>query len=462
MRKGKIVGLFAIATAFLLVGCSGSVETGPVPTITPRATVTPVPTPTPVVVVETTPGGDVQEEETVYDTKKFKEYYEKENELPQLKVVFQDNFEFGLDVLQIDVTDEKRNAIVKSQFGAIGVKEDFSPTVLMDYEATRASGDLTRIALDFTGADVILKFAQENNLPVHGPALINSEAPEWAFTKNFDEAEVTDGVDESGQETKIIDYADAAVMTARMENYIKDIIEHCNTNYPGLVVTWQVLEIPTDVNAKNPNKYAENNWYKSVGEDYIIKAFEYARASATAEQKLFFAQSGMEVANSLNIAVALANVLKEKNLIDGIGVQAHYTSNGPSRFGMDDMMKALSETGLEIYFTEFYIDSNEGSDADADKTHEERWEKALKRYKNVMTYMVNYDVKNSYNIVRITFDGLTNDTAGVNQPKEYYDSRTGEVVFGVKVESFPYFFDAELNVMDTLFAAMGDVSIKAY
>ena len=122
----------------------------------------------------------------------------------------------------------------------------------------------------------------------------------------------------------------------------------------------------------------------------------------------------------------------------------------------------MSETGLEIYFTEFYIDSNEGSDADADKTHEERWEKVLKRYKNVMTYMVNYDVKNSYNIVRITFDGLTNDTAGVNQPKEYYDSRTGEVVFGVKVESFPYFFDAELNVMDTLFAAMGDVSIKAY
>ena len=461
MRKGKFIGLFAIATAFLFAGCSGSVETGPVPTITPRATVTPAPTPTPVVVVET-PSGDAQEEETVYDTKKFKEYYETENELPQLKVVYQDNFEFGLDVLQIDVTDEKRKELVTSQFGAIGVREDLSPKVLMDYEATRASGDLTRIALDFSGADVILKFAQENKLPVHGPALINTEAPDWVFTKNFDEAEVTTETGEDGLDVTTIDYADTTVMSARMENYIKDVIEYCNSNYPGLVVTWQVLEIPLDNNAKNQNKYAENNWYKTVGEDYIIKAFEHARASATAEQKLFFAQNGMEVANSLNSALALVNVLKEKNLIDAVGVQAHYATNSPSRYGMDDMMKALHETGLEIYITEFYIDSNEGSDADADKTAEERYEKCLKRYKNVMTYLVNYDEKNAYNIVRITFEGLTNDTASVNQPKEYYDSKTGEVVFGVKLESYPYFFDAELNVMDTLFAAMLDVSIKAY
>lgn len=461
MRKGKFIGLFAIATAFLFAGCSGSVETGPVPTITPRATVTPAPTPTPVVVVET-PSGDVQEEETVYDTKKFKEYYETENELPQLKVVYQDNFEFGLDVLQIDVTDEKRKELVTSQFGAVGVKEDLSPKLIMDYEATRASGDLTRIALDFSGADVILKFAQENNLPVHGPALINADAPEWAFTKNFDEAQVTDGVDESGLATKVIEYADAEVMTARMENYIKEIIEYCNTNYPDLIVSWQVLEVPIDTAAKNEKKYAENNWYKAIGEEYIVKAFEQARACATAEQKLFFAQSGMEVVNGLTPSIALANLLKEKNLIDGMGIQGHYSVNGPNRYGMDDMMKAVSETGLEIYFTEYYVDSNENSDGDLDKTYEERIERVVKRYKTLMTYLVNYDTKNSYNIVRITFDGLTNDTAEVNQPKEYYDSKTGETVFGVKSESYPYFFDAELNVMEAFFAALGDVTIKAY
>ena len=460
MRKGKYIGLLAIAAAFLFAGCSGSVETGPVPTITPRPTVTPAPTPTPVVVVETP--DEEKKEESVYDTKKFKEYYEKENELPQLKVVYQDNFEFGLDVLQIDITDEKRKALVTSQFGAIGVKEDLSPKVVMNYEATRASGDLTKIALDFSGADVILKFAQENKLPVHGPTLITSETPEWVFTKSFDEAQVTDGVDESGLPAKVIDYADATVMTARMENYIKDVIEYCNTNYPELIVSWQVLELPTDVNAKNPNKYAENNWYKAVGEEYIVKAFETARACATSEQKLFFAQNGMEVATNLNVALALVDVLQEKSLLDGIGIQAHYTSNGPSRYGMDDMLKAMHEKGLEIYYTEFYVDSNDGSDSDAEKTPEERFERCVKRYRALMTYLVNYDVKNSYNIVRITFDGLTNDTAGVNQPKEYLDSKTGETVFGVKAESFPYFFDAELNVLDTFFAALGDVSIKAY
>lgn len=461
MRKGKFVWLFAIAAAFCLAGCSGSVETGPVPTITPRATVTPVPTPTPVVVVET-PGEDEKKEESVYDTKKFKEYYEKENKLPQLKVAYQDYFEFGLDVLQIDVTDEKRKELVLSQFGALGVKEDLSANVIMDYEATRASGDLSRIALDFSGADVILKFAQENKLPVRGPILIAAETPNWAFTKDFDEAQVTEGTDEEGKAITVIEFADPEVVAARMENYIKDVIGYCNTNYPGVIVSWQVLDNPINFNEQNAQRYTSNNWYQGVGEDYLVKAFETARSVATADQKLLFSQDSLDEPNTLNPSLALINLLKEKNLIDAIGIQGHYSVNSPNLFGMEDMMKALNETGLELHFTEFYVDSNEGSDGDLDKTDEERFEKGVKRYKNIMSRLLNYETKNSYDIISVTFDGLTNDTSAANQPKEYYDSATGGMVVGVRVVSYPYFFDAELNVMEMFFAALGDASIKAY
>ena len=56
MRRGKLFGLIAVAATFLFVGCSGSVEIGPVPTITPR----PMPTSAPVV---TQPVEKTEEEE---------------------------------------------------------------------------------------------------------------------------------------------------------------------------------------------------------------------------------------------------------------------------------------------------------------------------------------------------------------------------------------------------------------
>ena len=126
MRKEKIIGLLSIAATFLFAGCSGSVEIGPVPTITPRPTVTPAPTPTPVVVeIENT--DDKVEEVSVYETKLYKEYYEKENKLPQLKLAYKDVFSVGMDVLLIDVMDESRAAILKEQFDTISIKQDVVP-----------------------------------------------------------------------------------------------------------------------------------------------------------------------------------------------------------------------------------------------------------------------------------------------------------------------------------------------
>ena len=69
MRKGILTGTVAIATMLLFAGCSGSVEIGPVPTITPRPAVTLAPTPTPEVTVEQPGEGDAVETTSVYETK---------------------------------------------------------------------------------------------------------------------------------------------------------------------------------------------------------------------------------------------------------------------------------------------------------------------------------------------------------------------------------------------------------
>lgn len=461
MRKGKVFGLIAVTATFLLAGCSRTVDIGPVPTITPRPTVTPAPTPTPVVTEEKK--DDVVEEVSVYDTKKFKEYYETENELPQLKVAYEDLFTVGLDVLQIDVTDLNRQKIIKEQFNSISVKNDLSPNYLMDYEASRASGDLNKIALDFTGADVILRFAQANGIPVRGPKLITNETPAWAFTKDFSEDQVVTTEQLDGTTATTIEFASEDVILARLENYIKDVITYCNTNYPGLVVSWDVLDDVVSTTQGDELKYrTDSYWYQVLGGDYLKKSCEFARKYATAGQKLFYSQDGLDEVGVKNASVALIELLMADKLLDGVAIQAHYNPNGPNVFSMDDMMKALVATGLEIHYTEFYVDSNENNEGDADKTVDELKARAAKRYKNLMTTVSGYETKKSYDIVNITFEGLTNETSYLNEPKEYWDPVSGQTILGVKIENYPYFFDKDLNVTDNFFAALGDATIKGY
>ncbi len=461
MRKEKIIGLLALAATFLFAGCSGSVEIGPVPTITPRPTVTPAPTPTPVVVVQE--GSTDQEEEvSVYETKKFKEYYEKENKLPQLKLAYKDVFTVGMEVLLIDVMDEKRAAIIKEQFDTISIKQDFVPENIMDYETAKVSEDKTHIPLMFSAVDVIMKFAKDNNIAVRGPRLITDATPAWAFSKDLDRNQVVETTDAEGNTTTTVEFADAEVMTLRLENYIKDIITYCNTNYPGVVISWDVLDDPINASESNETKYRSNYWMQTIGEEYVVKACEFARKYATADQKLIVSQDALDETNTLKPSLTLINLLKDKGLIDGVSIQAHYSPNSPTVFLMEDMVKALSATGLELHFTEFNVDSNEGNRGDLDKTQEELLARGVKRNKALMTNILNYELKKNYDIKSITFESLTNDNANLNQAKEYIDHRTLETKFGVQVESYPCMFDADLNVMDVFFAIIGDVTVKGF
>lgn len=461
MRKKSIIGLLALAATFLFAGCSGSVEIGPVPTITPRPTVTPAPTPTPVVVVQEGTDDKV-EEVSVYETKKYKEYYEKENKLPQLKLAYKDVFTVGMDVLMIDVMDEKRAAIIKEQFDTIGIKQDFMPENIMDYETAKVSADKTHIPLMFSAADVILKFAKENNIPVRGPRLIMDETPAWAFTKNLDRNQVVETTDAEGNTTTTVEFADAEVMTMRLENYIKDIMTYCNTNYPGVVISWEILDNPINAAETNELKYRSNYWLQTIGDDYIVKACEFARKYATADQKLIVSQDALDEINTLKPSVVLLKMLKEKGLVDGVGIQSYYSPNSPTVFLMEDMVKALHDIGLELHFTEFNVDSNEGNRGDLDKTAEELLARGVKRNKALMTNILNYELKKNYNITSITLESLTNDNAYLNQPKDYIDHLTLETKFGVQIESYPSIFNADLSVSEVFFAIIGDATVKGY
>ena len=177
---------------------------------------------------------------------------------------------------------------------------------------------------------------------------------------------------------------------------------------------------------------------------------------------MFWTQDALDEKATLYAAVDFINMLKSQNLIDGVGIQMHYNPNGPNVFLIDDMFDKLVATGAEIHITEFFVDTNEGQVNDLELTKEELYAKATKRYKNLMTTICNYELKKSYDIVNITLEGLTDETSYLNEPKEYEDIVTGEMMYGVQKVSYPYLFDNEVNVKECFFSFLRDVSIKGY
>lgn len=446
MRKNILFGILAGAAVLLSGGCAGTVEVGPVPSITPRPTVTPAATPTPTPVPNDP------------NRKNFIEKYQETGELPSLCETYQDYFTFGVAVTQKDVEDEKKQALIKKQFNSLSCMNELTPEHLLDREATLASGNRDRAVLDFSGADAILRFAQENNMTVRGSALITHEAPAWFFTPDFSVPEEP----EEGEEDTVT-LASAEVMTRRMENYIKDVIEHCNTEYPGVVVCWDVLEEAIATSEGHEKRYrTSSNWYKTMGDDYIVKAYEFARASADSTQKLFYSEKGFHDTTLRLSSVELVKMLKEEGLLDGFAVQGHWSSQSPNMMALDDVFKAASEFGVEVHVSELDIDMSANNKDDNDRTEEEILAAAAKRYKSIFNWFVRVEDAKTYDIANITICGLTDDVSPLNQPTEEKDEETGEMVTKIPATNYPVLFDADVKPKSAFFGVLLDESIKMY
>lgn len=112
-------------------------------------------------------------------------------------------------------------------------------------------------------ADSIVSFATKNNIRVRGHALCwHEQAPAWMF-KDADGKEVT-----------------KEVLLARLKDHIFTVVNR----YKGKIYAWDVVNEAID---DDSTKFLRNSeWYKITGEDFIVKAFEYAH-EADPNAKLF-------------------------------------------------------------------------------------------------------------------------------------------------------------------------------
>ena len=162
-------------------------------------------------------------------------------------------------------------------------------------------------------------------------------------------------------------------MIARMENYIKNLMEALETQYPNVeFYAWDVVneafsESGTMRDAGSNNiSPGQSAWVKVFGDDsFIDYALTFARKYAPEGCKLYYNDYNEYVPAKRDGIYKKCLELKEKGLIDGIGMQAHLDMSYPSVSLFKEALEKYASTGLEIQVTELDITQSNISESDS-------------------------------------------------------------------------------------------------
>ncbi len=197
----------------------------------------------------------------------------------------------------------------------------------------------------FADADELVGFAETNGMTVHGHALFwhpDYQIPNWASAAA--------SADTSAAEWENL-----------LTNHVKGIVEHFDTEFPGVVVSWDVVNEAID--ASTSDDWRHSIFYDAfpapaAGEipDYIRVAFQAARDHAHPDVDLYYNDYD-NTANTdrLNKTLVIAEALAADGLIDGIGFQMHVYMDYPSIDNFRNAFQQVVDLGLKVKITELDV-----------------------------------------------------------------------------------------------------------
>lgn len=319
-------------------------------------------------------------------------------DIPTLKEVYKDRFSVGVAATVSEIT-EYRQGLITEQFNSITPGNELKPDAILDRIACTTDKKYDdNPAVKFDRIKPILDFAKDNGLKVRGHTLVwHSQTPKWFFTEGYSEAPDAPFVSKE-------------LMLQRMENYIRQVIEYTDTNYPGVIYAWDVVNEAINPGDGQEGGYRSKDsfWYQVIGPEFVEKAFEYTRKYAKPEVKLFYNDYNTEDSARMLAIIKLAEGLKAKGLIDGIGLQTHIQVESPSLIDIEASIRRYGELGLEIQITELDMGMTENT--------EEAYLKQAKRYKRLFTIFKNLDEIGAADITNVTFWGLSDDISWLSKP----------------------------------------------
>ena len=267
--------------------------------------------------------------------------------LPSLAEVYAPYFDLGAAINQAQALDANRMTFCEHQFNILTHENELKPDSVLDISASRnlAKEDDTAVAVHFDAAKPMLDFCQANGIKVHGHVLVwHSQTPDVFFRE---------GYKSSGN------YVTREVMLARMENYIRQVFEYTEANYPGLIVSWDVVN---EAVADGSTQLRESNWTKVVGQDFVNRAFEIARKYAPEGVKLYYNDYSTPYEPKLTGICNLLDSLIADGNIDGYGFQCHYSTTTPTPTQVRNAMQKIAAKGLLLRVSELDVGISNTSD----------------------------------------------------------------------------------------------------
>lgn len=302
-----------------------------------------------------------------------------------LKTAFGSRFKIGAAISRKNLNTKQRTDLLLKEFNSFTCENDMKPMFFLDEEENLKDPSKYNLApkLRFDIAAPYLEFAKKNGIAMRGHTLVwHNQTPKWFFHEDYDVSKP---------------FAERDIMLSRLENYIKGVLTYIQEEFPGIIYAWDVVNEIID-----EGDYRRSLWTQVVGEDFFIKAFEYARKYADKNVSLFYNDyNTFEEEKRDLILEKVLKPLMNKSLVDGMGMQSHLVLG---EHDLDLYSKALDiygKTGLEVQITELDIHIADNSDEAMDRLSD--------MYEKLFKILVSAKDDNRADITSVTFWNLQDE-----------------------------------------------------
>jgi endo-1,4-beta-xylanase len=291
----------------------------------------------------------------------------------------------ALNQRQSDGVDTAAVDIITKQFNQI------SPENLLKFQSTHPSEERYL----FEAQDRYVQFGLDRKMQVVGHTLVwHSQTPAWVF---------------QGKDGGAVD---RDTLIARMRDHIRTVVGR----YKGRIHGWDVVNEAID----EDGSLRRSPWLNAIGEDYIAKAFEFARETDPGSE-LYYNDFNLEKPAKRAGVIRLVKSLQSRGIrIDGIGNQGHWRLETPSIAEIEASLLDLRSTGLKVMYTEVDINLLPQAARGADSAEanpyatglpEDKQQALARRYADIFGIFV----KHRDAVSRVTFWGLSDGDSWLNR-----------------------------------------------
>jgi len=242
---------------------------------------------------------------------------------PALKNAFKDSFLVGVAInrAQFSEQDARAVSIITSQFNSV------SPENILKWESVHP--ELGKYA--FEGPDQYVTFGEKHHMFIVGHTLIwHNQTPRWVFQ------------DEKGNPV------DRETLLGRMRDHIQTVVGR----YKGRINGWDVVNEALN----EDGTLRQTNWMKIIGEDYLVKAFEFAH-QADPKAELYYNDYSLENEPKRKGAIELIKKLQAAGVqVAAVGLQGHNKMDWPTVEQEEATINDFAKLGIKVHITELDID----------------------------------------------------------------------------------------------------------